>query len=278
MSTLHSRLSQSVDNQTMSDKKKRKRLSNSVKTDGVDDQDENFSTAMEEIRTAAVDTGDEIIKVKSKKSGKNKKKIDIKSGDDIEETDDRIQVLDTSEADGEVDDKKGNRKNKIGRHLTCILCRQDGHIAKNCRLNKGSKIDLAICFNCGSRDHILKECTVPKSSTLSYATCFICKQQGHIAKDCSENPNGLYPNGGCCHVCKMNTHFSRDCSLRIEQNKKRKGFSKPASSSGPLKIPVGDDELEDEPLYEVDTNFDENTPKKKFNMKNKYFAKPKPRK
>lgn len=184
---------------------------------------------------------------------------------------------DDSQDDNIDDDKKKVRKHKEGRHLTCILCRQEGHIARNCRLNKSSKIDLAVCFNCGSREHILKECTAPKSESLSFATCFICKQQGHISKDCPDNPNGLYPNGGCCHICQMKTHFSRDCPSRKQQNSNRKGFSLPESTfSKTPKIPLGDDELEEEPLYEVDTNFDEDKPKKKkFNMKNKYYAKPK---
>lgn len=171
------------------------------------------------------------------------------------------------------------RKNKVGRHLTCLLCRESGHLARNCRLNKDRKIDLSICFNCGSSDHILKDCTQPKSSKLSFAVCFICKGEGHIAKDCPDNPNGLYPKGGCCYICQSKVHFSRDCPKREEQNKKRQGFSPETvreKASQPVKI-QGDDELDEEPTYEVEEVRDDKQKRKKFNMKSKYYAKPKPK-
>ena len=54
---------------------------------------------------------------------------------------------------------------------------------------------------------------------LPFAKCFLCNQTGHLSRDCDENPNGLYPNGGCCHVCLQKTHLVRDCPERTEEEK-----------------------------------------------------------
>ena len=80
-----------------------------------------------------------------------------------------------------------------------------------------------ICYNCGSADHPLRECSKPrnKDGSLPYASCFICKGSGHISRDCPENPNGLYPKGGCCHICLQKTHLVRDCPERTEEDIQR---------------------------------------------------------
>lgn len=104
-------------------------------------------------------------------------------------------------------DKK-NPNHKPGRNSICLFCRQEGHLAKFCRLNKSKENKLNICFNCGSSDHILRNCTKAKSDSLSFATCFICSNIGHLSKDCPENPNGLFPNGGCCHICQVSNIMS----------------------------------------------------------------------
>lgn len=104
------------------------------------------------------------------------------------------------------------------KHMTCLHCREHGHMMKFCpalqdssgKSNIGDK--KLFCFNCGEVDHALRNCTAPQTpGYLPFAECFICKQKGHIARDCNDNPNGLYPNGGCCHICQSKAHLVRDC-------------------------------------------------------------------
>eukprot|EP01035_Chromulina_nebulosa_P016838 gene16838-22323_t len=120
-----------------------------------------------------------------------------------------------------------------------------------------------------------KECKEPKSSKLEYAICFICKKEGHIAKDCVDNPNGLYPNGGSCHLCQLKTHFSKDCpnKKQMKDNSKRQGITPKLVT--PIDPNANDDAVFDVPLYEHELEEVTNTPKKrKFNERNKYYAKP----
>ena len=134
---------------------------------------------------------------------------------------------------------KDDRKRKFGRDLEderekedanftiCLGCRKRGHFVRDCpRLAMVPSNTLAaegpeVCFNCGSKDHTLKTCPKPREGKgqLKFASCFICKKIGHISRDCPENPNGLYPNGGCCHICLLKTHLVRDCPERTEEDK-----------------------------------------------------------
>jgi zinc finger CCHC domain-containing protein 9 len=134
---------------------------------------------------------------------------------------------------------KDDRKRKFGKDVEterekqeanftiCLGCRKRGHFVKDCpRLAIAPKDVLEVegpevCFNCGSADHTLKNCPKPRDGrgSLKYANCFICKKVGHISRDCPENPNGLYPNGGCCHICLQKTHLVRDCPERTEEDK-----------------------------------------------------------
>jgi zinc finger CCHC domain-containing protein 9 len=134
---------------------------------------------------------------------------------------------------------KDDRKRKFGKDVDeerekeeanftiCLGCRKRGHFVKDCpKLSIAPKSILEaegpeVCFNCGSPDHTLKNCTKPREGrgSLKFANCFICKKVGHISRDCPENPNGLYPNGGCCHICLLKTHLVRDCPERTEEDK-----------------------------------------------------------
>jgi zinc finger CCHC domain-containing protein 9 len=123
-------------------------------------------------------------------------------------------------------DVENEREKEAANFTVCLGCRKRGHFVKDC-----PKLALApsfaeqdrpeVCFNCGSSDHTLKSCPKPRDSgrNLKFANCFICKKIGHISRDCPENPNGLYPNGGCCHICLQKTHLVRDCPERTEEDK-----------------------------------------------------------
>lgn len=116
-----------------------------------------------------------------------------------------------------VGDIDATREKEREQFVVCLGCRKRGHSLKNCP-NAAEK---NICFNCNSTDHILRNCPEARDPTgyLPFATCFVCKKQGHLSKDCDENPNGLYPNGGCCSVCFQKTHLVRDCPERTEEEK-----------------------------------------------------------
>jgi zinc finger CCHC domain-containing protein 9 len=132
------------------------------------------------------------------------------------------------------------REKEEARNTTCLACRRRGHFTKDCpntdmgfkeekelgvindKKDKfAKKIDEVICFNCGSDKHSLRACLEPRDKTgkLPFANCFICKGKGHIARDCPENPNGIYPKGGCCHICLQKTHLVKDCPERTEDDK-----------------------------------------------------------
>lgn len=121
-------------------------------------------------------------------------------------------------------EKDKERALEAANFTTCLGCRKRGHFLKDCpKVNKDSLADNTetFCFNCGLTGHALRHCTKPKSKdgTLPFASCFICNKKGHISKDCPENPNGLYPKGGCCHICLQKTHLVRDCPERTEEDK-----------------------------------------------------------
>lgn len=131
------------------------------------------------------------------------------------------------------------REKEEARNTICLACRRRGHFTKDCpntdmgfkeekilgvipeRKDKFAKTDEVICFNCGSDKHSLRACLEPRDKTgkLPFANCFICKSKGHIARDCPENPNGIYPKGGCCHICLQKTHLVKDCPERTEEDK-----------------------------------------------------------
>jgi hypothetical protein len=126
------------------------------------------------------------------------------------------------------------REKEAAKFMTCLGCRKRGHLLKDCpRVLARKDADATVnrCFNCGDTEHTLKDCPQPRNpdKSLPFSTCFICKQVGHISRDCPENPNGLYPKGGCCHICMQKTHLAKDCPerteediLRHEMDKKRK--------------------------------------------------------
>ena len=81
---------------------------------------------------------------------------------------------------------------------------------------KQNEVKTGICYKCGSTEHRLQQCTV-KGDSFAYATCFICGKQGHWSRLCPDNPNGLYPNGGCCNECGSIEHFKRDCPTLLKK-------------------------------------------------------------
>lgn len=123
-----------------------------------------------------------------------------------------------------VEQKEQEREKDAANFTTCLGCRKRGHFLKDCPKNGQVANDepvVDICFNCGETGHALRHCGKPRrrDGNLPFASCFICKRKGHISKDCPENPNGLYPKGGCCHICLQKTHLVRDCPERTEEDR-----------------------------------------------------------
>jgi hypothetical protein len=154
-------------------------------------------------------------------------------------------------------EKDKERALEAANFTTCLGCRKRGHFLKDCpKVNKNPLDDNVVdmCFNCGIAGHALRHCSKPRNrdGSLPFATCFICNRKGHISRDCHENPNGLYPKGGCCHICLQKDHLVRDCPNRTEEDRlmhatkktreaqeledreqgPRIGFSIPASGGG----------------------------------------------
>lgn len=98
---------------------------------------------------------------------------------------------------------------RVKKHV-CFNCRKSGHNLSDCP-ELGNEEGTGICFKCGSTEHTHFECKVNKDATYRYAKCFICREQGHIAVQCPDNPQGVYPNGGCCKICGAVTHLKKDC-------------------------------------------------------------------
>jgi hypothetical protein len=123
-----------------------------------------------------------------------------------------------------LEQKEQEREKDAANFTTCLGCRKRGHFLKDCPKNLQTATDepvVDICFNCGEGGHALRHCSKPRrrDGSLPFASCFICKKKGHISKDCPENPNGLYPKGGCCHICLQKTHLVRDCPERTEEDR-----------------------------------------------------------
>ena len=133
----------------------------------------------------------------------------------------------------ELQKKEEEREKESANFTICLGCRKRGHFLKDCPKANPSIKDsdepvVDICFNCGESGHALRHCTKPRKrdGSLPFASCFICKRKGHISKDCPENPNGLYPKGGCCHICLQKTHLVRDCPERTEEDREQFALKK----------------------------------------------------
>ncbi|KAG7270366.1 hypothetical protein CRUP_003920 [Coryphaenoides rupestris] len=79
---------------------------------------------------------------------------------------------------------------------------QPGHGLADCpEAERDVEMGRGICFRCGSTN----------TREFPYAKCFICGKTGHLSRSCSDNPRGLYKDGGSCHVCGSVEHFQKDC-------------------------------------------------------------------
>uniref|UniRef100_A0A0A9Y4B4 Zinc finger CCHC domain-containing protein 9 n=1 Tax=Lygus hesperus TaxID=30085 RepID=A0A0A9Y4B4_LYGHE len=124
--------------------------------------------------------------------------------------------------------RKAERFVKIKKKSLCFHCRKGGHNLSDCPELETKAVPVApgsgICFKCGSTEHRLPQCK-SKATTLEYATCFICGESGHLSRNCTNNPRGLYPDGGGCKTCGDVTHYERDCPELMNRKKKaRQGF------------------------------------------------------
>ncbi|KAF6198610.1 hypothetical protein GE061_008362 [Apolygus lucorum] len=124
--------------------------------------------------------------------------------------------------------RKAERFVKIKKKSLCFHCRKGGHNLSDCPELGTKAVPVApgsgICFKCGSTEHRLPQCK-SKATTLEFATCFICGESGHLSRNCTNNPRGLYPDGGGCKTCGDVTHYERDCpELMNRKRKARQGF------------------------------------------------------
>jgi len=65
-----------------------------------------------------------------------------------------------------------NENVKGGGDNTCFVCKEEGHMSRDCPQRGPMK-----CFNCQEEGHSSKDCTKAE-------TCRICKEEGHISPDC----------------------------------------------------------------------------------------------
>ncbi|CAF2085809.1 unnamed protein product [Rotaria magnacalcarata] len=128
----------------------------------------------------------------------------------------------TEEEDQRKAQKRLEKKRKRELKKICFRCRAAGHSMNECtaeipdELKQKREVKTGICYKCGSTEHRLNQCTV-KGDSFAYATCFVCGKQGHWSRLCPDNPNGLYPNGGCCNECGSKQHFKRDCPTLLKK-------------------------------------------------------------
>lgn len=130
--------------------------------------------------------------------------------------------------------------------LVCFNCRQPGHMLADCpsaTVSEAAQPASGHCFKCGSLEHTSKDCKskLRRENAYRFAVCFICKEEGHLAKACPDNPKGLYPKGGGCIFCGSVEHLKRDCPRKVEKDLKQ----------GVRIGMIGDNNLEDEVIYDV---------------------------
>lgn len=121
-----------------------------------------------------------------------------------------------------------NTLRRKGRTLTCLCCRQKGHVVEHCpdaptcsKKNNNNTTRAKCCFKCGSTQHGLAACPRRNENgdDLPFATCFVCGKQGHLASKCQQNEKGIYVNGGCCKVCGSKLHLSKSCPGKPKEKK-----------------------------------------------------------
>ncbi|KAL5463337.1 hypothetical protein EMCRGX_G032229 [Ephydatia muelleri] len=106
-------------------------------------------------------------------------------------------------------------KHATAKKKRCRFCRKVGHVMEKCReWTDKSKI----CYKCGSGEHNVSDCktTVPPGH-YPFAKCFICGEIGHLSRTCSQNPRGLYPEGGGCWHCGSVEHLRTNCPQHLKQ-------------------------------------------------------------
>ncbi|KAG0350110.1 hypothetical protein BGZ54_004017 [Gamsiella multidivaricata] len=88
----------------------------------------------------------------------------------------------------------------------CHNCKQDGHIASECREEKRESERseyFGKCYNCGSEDHRTRNCNEPRK----VRTCRNCGHEGHMARECTEPEAPIV-----CNRCNQEGHMARDCA------------------------------------------------------------------
>jgi len=112
----------------------------------------------------------------------------------------------------------------------CFNCNQEGHIVKDCPLNKGeNERRNQICFLCNQAGHFKQDCPnklkslPPTGQQQQQRLCYLCNQSGHLRQDCpNKTPKPVQErtsnsSSRVCYKCNQPGHLAKDCPDKEER-------------------------------------------------------------
>ena len=112
------------------------------------------------------------------------------------------------------------------KRTTCFNCNQEGHIIKDCPLNRGeSERRSQTCFLCNQEGHFKQDCPNKLKNPQpagQQRLCYLCNQPGHLKQECpNKNPKPLQErtatSSRACYKCNQPGHLAKDCPDREER-------------------------------------------------------------
>ena len=169
-----------------------------------------------------------------------------------------------------VDDSKAITSNEICKPIIdikrqiCYNCGKYDHALRTCKLprNPNGILPFATCFICKQSGHISRDCKEnPNGCYPNGGCCLVCSSKYHFAKDCPDKVNLPKPTSDNMNTILHISNHSTNKSDDVEENEPMESSSSSKSHKKSKKQKVerygGDDEVDDFDVPLEDTKEEE---------------------